>query len=152
MNDYWEERHEEQEERRLFAALKKIFDVLVEIRDVLLPRPTSLKLQITGGSPMPLPVGASSTATLSVLDQNGNVIQNFDFSANPPQWSVDNVTVVSIAPGPNPNDEVFTGLAEGAVNGNVACAGLTLPFNFNVVAVGGAVPTSLRLDFNPPVA
>ena len=149
MNDYWEERHEEQEERRLFAALKKIYDVLVEIRDLLVPRPNSLKVSFSGGF-MSLEVGSSTTASVTVLDQNGQVMP-FDFNANMPQWTAD--ANASIAPGPNPNDEVFSGVSAGTENWSVTVPGVANPMasgSFEVVAAA-QVATSVSVSFNPAV-
>ena len=149
MNDYWEERHEEQEERRLMLALKKIYDVLVEIRDLLLPRPTSLKVQF-GGS-MPLPVGSSSTATLTVLDANGQPMP-YDLAANPPAWTAD--ANATIAPGTSPNDEVFTGVSAGPCNWSVTVPGVANPMTSGSFDVSAAaqVATTVSVAFNPAVA
>lgn len=97
---------------------------------------------------MPLPLNASTTATLTVLDQNGTPITNFDFGANPPTWS--DGPNVSLSPGPNPNDEVFTAVAAGQVDWSVTCAGLTATGSFQVEAPA-QVPTSLSVEFNPAV-
>lgn len=148
MNDYWEEKHEEQEERRLMLALKKIYDELVAIHALLLPKANSLKVQF--GGIMPLLVGSSSTATLTVLDAAGQPMP-YDLAANPPAWTAD--PTASIAPGTSPNDEVFTGVSAGPCNWSVTVPGVANPMasgTFDVSEAAG-VATSVVVSFNPPV-
>jgi len=134
---------------RIFLKLQEILNVEIQIRDLLVPRPVSLKVHFSGES-MPLLVGSTTTATVTVLDQTGQPFP-FDFTANPPQWTVDpNCT---IAPGTTPADEVFTGVAAGTENWSVmvpTVANPTASGSFEVHAA--AVATSVSVSFNPAVA
>ncbi len=133
---------------RIFQELEKILHVEKEIRDLLIPRPVSLKVQFSGDS-MPLLVGSSTTATVSVLDQTGQPFP-FDFTAVPPQWTVDpNCT---IAPGTTPADEVFTGVADGTENWSVMVPGVTNPTASGSCEVhAAAVAARVSVVFNPVV-
>ena len=101
---------------------------------------------------MPLQVGSSATATVTVLDQFGQPFA-FDFTANPPQWSVTDTAQDTLAAGPTPGTETITSVAAGSQTlsvsvPNVANGSASVAFT-NVAPA--PVATSVSITTSPDI-
>jgi hypothetical protein len=134
----------------LREVLQVLYDILHTLRDILRElkqRPTSVKIKYVPRKenplmPLPLKVGESRTAIAVVLNQKGQPME-FDFSANPPQWAVDQ-PAVEITPGPSPESEGILGVSP-----------TTTPAILSVIVPGVASPTAqdeITVTAEPDVA
>lgn len=140
--------HEEREERKL------LLEIIADLKK-LLPHPTRVQIKFGGimaGNPLTLNVGQSSTATVQVLDQFGQIFPNFDFTANPPVWASDNTGSVGVAAGTTPDTQSVSGVAPGAATLSVDVPGVTNGHDEETVTVTAPapVPTSVKVVFTPP--
>jgi hypothetical protein len=104
--------------------------------------------------PVPLQVNETKTATAVVFDQFGDEFP-FDFSANPPSWTVDQPSTVGIGAGSQPQDELVTGLAPTNLDAvlSVSVPGVVNPTASETITVVAApppvpVPTSVQIRFS----
>lgn len=104
------------------------------------------------GNPLTLNVGQSSTATVQVLDQFGQIFPNFDFTTNPPVWASDNTGSVGVAAGTTPDTQSVSGVAPGTATLSVDVPGVTNGHDEETVTVTAPapVPTSVKVVFTPP--
>jgi hypothetical protein len=129
------------------------------------PKPFRVKIQFTYHHgihirrkehfmPLTLQVNETKTATVIVLDQFGNEFA-FDFSANPPSWTVDQPSTVGIGAGSQPQDELVTGLAPTNLDAvlSVSVPGVVNPTASETITVVAAPPpvpepTSVQIRFS----
>jgi len=128
---------------------QRILSQLQTLLDIFTPRASYVVITI--GGTMPLQVGASSTATVAVLDQFGQPMPGFDFTANPPSWSVSDPALASVAAGSTPDTETITASAAGSEILSVSVPGVvngTASLSFTVRAPA-AVATSVSISTSP---
>lgn len=131
------------------------------LRALTVRHPTSVRIVFEGdqamaGNPLTLQVGQKSTATVVVFDQFGQPMNSFDFTANPPSWTIDQPSAVGLASGSQPNQEVVSGTAATAAgspaNLTVSVPGVANPTDTEQVTVtqAASVPTSVQIQFSAP--
>ena len=130
---------------------QQILSQLARLLAIFAPRPAYIS--ITLGGTMPLTVGQSATATVTVLDQFGQPFPNFDFGANPPVWTVADPAQDSLAAGSTPDSEAITSTAAGSQTLSVSVPGVAngnASVSFTNVAPA-AVPTSVTITTSPDI-
>jgi hypothetical protein len=126
------------------------------------PRPTYVRVEIQvwcyqfhyhrkdhRHMPKQINVGETAVAVITVLDQFGQPITNFDFSANPVSWSVDQPSSVGLAAGAQPDQENCSGIqaTSGAATVTGSVLGLSGSDQLTVVGSPVQVPTSVTVAF-----
>jgi hypothetical protein len=130
---------------------ERILFQLDQLNAIFTPRPAYVAISI--GGTMPLQVGSSAIATVTVLDQFGQPFPNFDFGANAPVWSVSDPALASVATGSTPDSETITASAAGSEVLSVSVPGVakgTSSLSFSVTAPA-AVPTSVQIVTSPDI-
>jgi len=127
-----------------------ILSQLSQLLAIFAPRAAYVSL-ILGGE-MPLTVGSTATATVVVLDQFGQPFA-FDFTANPPSWTVGDAAQDSLAAGSTQDTETITSLAGGSQTLSVTVPGVangSASLSFTNVAPA-PVATSVQITTSPDI-